>query len=125
MQNRNVRVLVVEDEPLVAMMIEEVLSRGGFSLAGSAANSGQAMKILSQTTPNVAILDLNLGYGQTSLPVAEELERRGIPFIFVTGLNEFAIPQRFRDRPRLSKPIVEEQLQGIVKTTISASRALA
>jgi CheY-like chemotaxis protein len=98
------RILVVEDEGLVAMMIEDLLEDLGCELAGSLASVGAALAwIEAGGDADGALLDVNLG-GEPVFPVAEALRARGIPFAFATGYGE-AQDARFKDAVLLGKPI--------------------
>ena len=114
---QNVRVLIVEDEALVTMLLEDMLQDLGCSIAGSASNVAQAVEAAKDLEIDVAILDMNLA-GKPSLPVAEALEARGAPFIFATGYGESGVPEHFRNRPTLQKPFsmmdVENALLKVV-----------
>lgn len=110
------RVLIVEDEPLVAMHLEDTLSNMGCQLAGSARTAAQAIRLLDSGPVDFAVLDINLGAAETSYPVADVLTARGIPFTFLTGYSEGAIAAPYRDRPRLQKPFGEASLlQALAK----------
>ena len=93
------RVLVVEDEYLIRMLLEDMLSE-----ASHIATSGEF---------NAAILDVNLD-GQESYPVADILAKRGLPFVFVTGYGERSLPEPYRGRPALQKPFQAEQLKRML-----------
>ena len=100
-----VRVLIVEDEPLVAMLLEDMLSDLGCIVAGAASTLAEAVALASDAGAaiDVAILDVNLGR-DSSAPVAEALAARGAPFVFATGYGESGVPEAFRGRPTLQKP---------------------
>ncbi|HEU0065959.1 MAG TPA: response regulator [Sphingomonas sp.] len=98
------KVLIVEDEPLIAMMLEdflEVLERG---VAGTADSVASALGLIEAGGVDAAILDVNLRGGEKSTAVAQALADRGVPFVFATGGGDDGIDERFRDRPRLQKP---------------------
>jgi PAS domain S-box-containing protein len=101
---RQARVLIVEDEALLAMELEEFLDRGGYAIIGPFGNLGRAIEATHRETIDVALLDMNLN-GEMVYPLADELSRRGIPFIFVTGYGALHVPERFRGVPRVPKPI--------------------
>jgi CheY-like chemotaxis protein len=82
-------VLVVEDEPLLAMLLEEQLAEAGARVIGPSTTPAEALACLARELPDAAVLDRNLG-GEDSLPVATELIRRGIPFMVVFGSDEAA-----------------------------------
>lgn len=106
------RVLIVEDEPLIAMMLEDFLDALDREVAGTADSCTAALEILERDGVDAAILDVNLRGGEQSWPVADRLAERGIPFILATGGAGDAIAEAHRDRPILSKPFT---LDGVEK----------
>jgi len=98
------RILVVEDEPLIAMMLEDFLDMLGHEVAGAADCVGGALTAIDAGGLDAAILDVNLRDGETCWPVADRLVERGIPFVLATGDSGNAIAERHRSRPTLSKP---------------------
>ncbi len=103
------RVLIVEDEGLVALMLEDMLEDIGCDVAFSAASVAQALAwIESDGQADAALLDVNLA-GEKVFPVAQALRARGVPFIFATGYGDTRDP-RFGDAPNLGKPIMIERL---------------
>jgi CheY-like chemotaxis protein len=108
------RVLVVEDEGLIAIMLEDMLDDIGCEVALSASAVPQTLGWLEAGgVADAALLDVNLG-GETVFPVAEALRARGTPFAFTTGYGE-ASDARFRDAPLLSKPIRRERLVEVLR----------
>lgn len=105
------QILIVEDEPLIAMMLEDFLEVLDRQVAGTADSVGTAMAIIEQGGVEGAILDLNLRGGEKSLPVAEALAERNIPFVFATGGGDDAVAAPFRDRPRLTKPFTMDAVE--------------
>ncbi len=99
------RVLIVEDETLVAMLLEDMLDDAGHSVAHCASNLPQALDFIATQTDafDFAILDVNLG-GHPIFPVAEALKAKGKAFAFATGYGPAGLPDAWRDRPTLSKP---------------------
>src|SRR5438093_246336 len=81
-----VRVLVVEDEPLIRMMAEEMLAQLGCQLFGSAGRVQEALTMVADQAPDLALLDINI-HGEFIFPVAEALSRRNVPVIFLTGYD--------------------------------------
>jgi CheY-like chemotaxis protein len=97
------RVLVVEDDSLVAMLIEDIVTDLGHEVAGSATRLDQALDLARTASFDAAILDVNLA-GQRSFPVADVLKARGIPFIFATGYDGDGLGEGYRDAVMLRKP---------------------
>ena len=97
------RVLVVEDEALVAMLVEDALLDAGAEVIGPVATVAEALTLLKSQTPEAAVLDLNLA-GETSTPVADELKRRGVPFVIATGYGADGVPPSHAGVPVLAKP---------------------
>ena len=108
------RVLVVEDEGLVAMTVEDLLEDLGCEVAFSAGAVAQALQWLGDGgAPDAALLDVNLG-GEFVFPVAEILAARGTPFAFTTGYGETPDP-RFSGAPLIGKPIRRERLEEVLR----------
>ena len=97
-------ILVIEDEPLIAMMLEDFLDALGYELAGSADGVAGALELVEQGGFDAALLDVNLRDGETSWPVADALNACGRPFILATGGGSDAVPARHAGAPMLSKP---------------------
>ena len=106
---RGRRVLVVEDEYMLAEDLREELERQGAEVMGPVASVADALEILrSGPAPDMAILDINLG-GEMAYPVADALRARDIPFVFATGYDAQAIPKARSDVPRAEKPVAVGQ----------------
>src|SRR6266571_1838098 len=110
------RILVVEDELMIRMLLEDMLGELGYTVAAEAARIDEALEAARTAEFDVAILDVNLN-GQTIAPVAEALAARGTPFVFATGYGERGLPEAYRDRPTLKKPF---QLDGLKRMLQSA-----
>jgi PAS domain S-box-containing protein len=106
------RVLLVEDEALVAMMIQECLTEYGHSVVGPIGRAAEALAAAKQGEFDAAILDINLSDGM-AYPVAEILSQRGVPFAFVTGYEADTVDERFSKVPVLQKPIERQMLQRL------------
>ena len=104
------RVMVVEDEALVAMVESDALTELGYEVAGPFSRLAEAHAAVESGNIAAAILDINLA-GTLVYPVAEALTARGIPFVFVTGYGTESVDARFAQVPVLQKPIEREQLQ--------------
>jgi two-component SAPR family response regulator len=103
------RLLIVEDESLIAILIEESLAQFGCAIVGPAVRLAQAMELARSAEIDGAILDINV-HGEAVYPVAAILAERGIPFVFVSGYDVGEIDPRFRDRPLLRKPFTSDDL---------------
>jgi CheY-like chemotaxis protein len=111
---RRLRILVVEDDGLVAMLIEDLLDEFGCDLALSAASVAQAIRWLDEGgQADAALLDVNLG-GEMVWPVADALRARRTPFAFTSGYGALSEP-RFQDAPLLAKPILSERLEEVLR----------
>jgi PAS domain S-box-containing protein len=106
------RVLLVEDESLVAMMMGEALRELGYSVIGPCATAAEAAATIDSTDLNAAILDVNLD-GELVYPVAELLAAREIPFAFITGYGEESLSPRYANVPVLQKPIDRRALREL------------
>jgi PAS domain S-box-containing protein len=111
------RVLVVEDEPLVAMEIAQVLDAAGFDVAGPVGSASAALELLKHKGCDAAVLDINLG-GETSEAVALELLKSGMPFVTLSGYSRDQYPPAFRSAPALMKPLRPELLVAELKRCI-------
>jgi len=108
------RVLVVEDELMIRMLLEDMLTDLGYTLAGEAGRVEEALALARQGEFDVAILDVNLN-GQPISPVAEILAQRGVPFVFATGYGQRGVPEPYRQTPTLQKPFKAEALAQAIK----------
>jgi CheY-like chemotaxis protein len=103
------RVLVAEDEALVSMLIEDMLSDLGVVVVGPAANLDDALRLAGSETVDAALLDVNLA-GKAIFPVADLLKSRGVPYIFASGYGAAGINEEHRGAPVLQKPFRESDL---------------
>jgi two-component sensor histidine kinase/DNA-binding response OmpR family regulator len=110
------RVLVVEDEALVAMMIQECLAEFGYRIVGPVCTATEAAAKAQDGQFEAAVLDINLGDGAV-YPIADTLTARGVPFVFITGYDAENVDARFRKVPVLQKPIEREMLKKVFKTS--------
>lgn len=103
------RILVVEDELFIALQIGEILQELGCIVVGPAGRLSVALRLATEEALDAAILDLDIR-GQRVDPVAERLVARRIPFVISSGLDAAALPDPFRDQPRLPKPFRRQEL---------------
>ena len=108
------RVLVVEDQYLVAEEMRRMVIALGGEVVGPVARAAPGLDVIARQGIDLALLDINLG-GDDVYPLAEELLRRDAPFFFVTGSEPWVIPEMFRDVPRLEKPVTSKILSDAVQ----------
>jgi CheY-like chemotaxis protein len=105
------RVLVVEDESLVAILVEDLVADLGCVVVGPVSTAAQAKALAETGDIDIALLDINLGRGETSFEAAEILRGRGVPFAFVTGYGRQGVRPDLRDAPVIDKPIDPDVLR--------------
>lgn len=116
------RVLLVEDEALVAIMIQECLTEFGCQIVGPVCTASDAVVAVKDGQFDAAVLDINLGDGLV-YPAAQILAERGVPFVFVTGYDAESVDRRFSGVPVLQKPIEREMLQKMFVSSAKHSVA--
>ena len=105
------RVLVVEDESLVAMLLETILEDMGCTPVGPISTVEEALTVVAQETQlDAALLDVNVA-GVHVFPVAQALKDKGVPFVFSTGYGEGGLPDEWRGQPTIQKPFTEDAVQ--------------
>jgi CheY-like chemotaxis protein len=107
-------VLIVEDQYLIATDLSSALAGLGGVIVGPVASSAAARAEMARTRIDLAFLDINLNH-EMVFPLADELELRGIPFIFATGHNTAIVPERFKSKLRLEKPFTSLSVQEAVR----------
>ncbi|MBR0869017.1 response regulator [Bradyrhizobium tropiciagri] len=115
-------VLVVEDETMIRMMLVEMLEEIGHTVIGEAAHLEQAIDLATGINFDYAVLDINLA-GRSSLPVAQIIKSRKIPFVFSTGYGADAIPTEFADNLAVRKPFTLEALRRTVHSLMTGANA--
>jgi DNA-binding response OmpR family regulator len=110
MSQRN-RILIVEDEPLIAMMLEDFLDALDKQVAGTADCVAAALPIVEAGEVDAAILDVNLRGGETSWPIADALAAKGVPFLIATGGSNDTIADGHKGRPVLAKPFTMDGVE--------------
>jgi DNA-binding response OmpR family regulator len=108
-QPERVSVLVVEDEMLLAMLLEDSLADFGCDVVGPVGRVADGVRLANSERLDGAILDVNVG-GTDVFPVARELAKRGIPFVFVSGYDSNHLPREWCNRPKLQKPFEPRSL---------------
>jgi len=107
------RVLVVEDEMMVSMLIEDMLVELGCEVVGPVSRLDEAMQLAKDADLDCAVLDVNLG-GQPIFPLADLLRERGAPFAFATGYGDAGLREVDRNSPVLQKPFREGDLARVL-----------
>jgi DNA-binding response OmpR family regulator len=120
----NARILVVEDEALIAMDLQALLEEAGYQVLGPANSSEAALAIIDKDAPDVALLDVNLGRSD-AFGVATVLVERKTEVIFLTGHTAHKLPQAHRDLPLVSKPYLPHVLLQAVERALQKREAAA
>lgn len=115
------RVLLVEDEIMVALLLEDMLAELGHEVIGPVARLDEALEMAQGQALDVALLDVNLN-GKEIYPVAEALAAREIPFVFVTGYGRRALRAPYHDRPILQKPFRRDALRELFAAVCRAKQ---
>jgi CheY-like chemotaxis protein len=110
-------ILLVEDEAMVAMLLEDMLNQLGCHVVEVASRVDTALRAVEARAFDVAILDVNLK-GETSYPVADLLDLRKMPFLFATGYGIEVVPEQYRQHVVLQKPFRKQQLEGALLTAL-------
>jgi CheY-like chemotaxis protein len=114
------RVLVVEDEALIAMLVEDMIHDSGGEMVGSAGTLSDAVDLARTAQADVALLDLDLK-GTLAYPAADVLRERGVPLVFTSGYGSGALIQRFQDCPILDKPFDQHSLEQAIDTALKSN----
>ena len=108
------RVLVVEDETLIAVLIEDMLAAMECEIVGPIGKLETAIQTAKESKFDIAVLDITFRGGKV-YPVAEDLLARGVPFVLASGYGDWALPASLRDQPRLTKPFTAAELEEQVR----------
>lgn len=111
------RVFVIEDESLVRMFIEDMLSDIGCEIVGTASRFDEAVSKANGLSFDVAILDVNLN-GQPAFPIAKALSERGVPFVWATGYGSGGLPPTHQKAPILHKPFQQSDLERALRAAL-------
>lgn len=111
--NKSRRILIVEDEMLIALSLEDMLVELGHTVVAMAARIPEALKLAAESSIDLAILDVNLS-GLPSFPVADVLRSRGIPFVFATGYGSYGLEESYRNEIVLTKPYGVRELKNAI-----------
>ena len=112
------RVLIVEDELMIRMLLEGMLTDLGHTVAAEAGTIEEALKLAKDAEFDVAVLDVNLN-SRSITPVAELLVERGVPFVFASGYGQRGVPEAYRNSPTLQKPFQVEALAQAIDAALA------
>jgi CheY-like chemotaxis protein len=112
------RILIVEDEAMIRMLLADMLEELGYTITAEAGRIEDALAAATTLDFDLAILDVNLN-GATIAPVAAALAERKVPFIFATGYELNDLPEGFRDRPALRKPFQMVELRATMESAMA------
>jgi DNA-binding NtrC family response regulator len=109
-------VLIVEDDPIIALDFEDTILGFGVKAVRTAGNVASALDLIAERPPEFALLDVGLTR-EKSFAIAEQLEALEIPFVFISGYGaDVSLPAAFADRPRLPKPYSTDALKALLKS---------
>jgi DNA-binding response OmpR family regulator len=117
-------IFLVEDEALIRMMLADMIDELGHRVVAEAGNIQDARALAETVIFDLAILDINIA-GHSIGPVAEIVDKRGLPFLFVSGYGVEGRPEAFRDRPGLQKPLSISQLGETIDATFANAGELS
>ncbi len=120
-QKPRCRVLVVEDEAMIAMLVEDMVLDFGSEVVGPAARIEEAFDLARRADLDAAILDINVD-GSDIFTVADVLRERGVPLIFATGYGASVLPERFHDCPALAKPFSYQVLSETLRDALAPQK---
>ena len=118
MSSTSKRVLVVEDEMMIRMLLEGMLEDLGHTVAAEAGSIDEAIALAKKAKFDVALLDVNLN-GRSITPVVEVLVARGLPFVFASGYGQDGVPNAYRSSPTLQKPF---QVDALAEAIAAAAK---
>ncbi len=120
----NRKVLVVEDEMMIAILIEDMLDELGCTIVGPATNVPRALDLIDTPQVEVAVLDLNLD-GQDTYAIADALQRKNLPFIFATGYGAAGLRKEYASRLVLQKPFQISDFESALMEALAGSNVPA
>ncbi len=112
-----IRVLVVEDEPIIALDIRQQLASAGFEVLGPATSVANALQLIAEPGCDVAVLNVNLG-NETSEPIAQKLQASGKPFVVLSGYPTDNLAPSLKGTTFLTKPVLMAELVAAVRKCI-------
>ena len=122
---QDLRVLVVENDEMSAALLQMQLVHSGALVVGLAASVAEALRLLEEASPDVALLDYRLAHNETSEPVAAALAARGVPFVLATGMAAEQLPVAMQSGVLLIKPYLSAELSKALVRAVGRSSANA
>lgn len=122
---QDLRVLVVENDEMSAALLQMQLVQSGALVVGLAASVAEALRLLEEAAPDVALLDYRLAHNETSEPVAAALSARGVPFVLATGMAAEQLPVAMQSGVLLIKPYLSAELSKALGRAVGRSSANA
>ena len=119
-RDERIRILIIEDEPIIAMELQRLVEARGYAVVGSAASSSAALDLLQSPEIDGAIVDFILGDDSCEI-VADKLDAMGIPWALTTGLDVREIASRFRNVPVLTKPYLTAEINAVLDKLYDSS----
>lgn len=114
------RILIVEDDPFIALALEETLSDFGLVVVGAARSVNEAMRMTREANFEIALLDVNIGAEKID-PVADVLAAKRLPFVFTTGNGRAGVPEAHSDHAIVEKPFYVDELLKTLRSEIEAA----
>ena len=112
------RILVIEDSPVIAPFIADLLGDLGFKVVGPAPNMAKARELVEAAAFDAALLDVHIR-GERVFPLCDLLDAQGVPFVLTSGYADWTMPEKWDDRPRLQKPYTIEQVEEALSSLFS------
>jgi CheY-like chemotaxis protein len=120
--NGSTRILVVEDEALIAMDLQSLLEGAGYQVLGPCNSPAAAFVVLERSEPDLALLDVNLG-GTDVFGIADALAQRKVRIVFLTGHTAQRLPEPHRHRPLVAKPYLPHLLLQAIQRALVQNTA--
>ena len=115
------KILIVEDEMFIGLELAMIMEDAGFVPVGPATDLEAGLALLASESPDAAVLDVNIGTNTTSLPIAEALTARRIPFVYLTGYDAGFVRETMPPAPLLSKPVNPEAIVASVREALATA----
>jgi len=111
-------ILIVEDSPVVGPFTADLLAELGYAVVGPAPNMATARQLIDEGKVDAALMDVHIR-GERVFPLCEVLDDQGIPFVLTSGYADWAMPDKWQERPRLLKPYTIDQVQSALEDLLA------